>query len=223
MPSKQNFEFFQLSAAFVVLQAFRTRLCQQPASFIVRVYNILANHLEDNYRHPECFPDFGNVRLEIFRLLLALRSSETFHLGLLENDGTVRFSPNVVCREPRLSSDDSPTSTIPSAVTYLSLTKACMCVVKSLSEERDWEVLKLILAQVPTVLQNKAIITRYGKALHMFVVPLIKLTNKESGYPDILVNTPHKGFGRVDFHNHVFPVLAAMASYNEHLVRITSA
>ena len=33
-------------------------------------------------------------------------------------------------------------------VSYMSLTKACICVIRSLSEERDWEVLKLILAQV---------------------------------------------------------------------------
>ena len=37
-------------------------------------------------------------------------------------------------------------------------------------------------------------------------------------YPESLVNKP-KIFGRSDFHNHVFPVLAAMASYNEYLVR----
>ena len=71
---------------------------------------------------------------------------------------------------------------------------------------------------MPTVLQNKAIITRYGAEIHRFVVPLVRLTSRECPFPEGLVNKP-KGFGRSDFHNHVFPVLAAMASYNEYLVR----
>ncbi len=92
-------------------------------------------------------------------------------------------------------------------------------MVRSLSEERDWSVLRLILSKVPMVLQNKAVISRYGKAIHMFITPLVRLTQRDCGYPEVLVNTPPSGFSRADFHNHVFPVLAAMASYNEYLVR----
>ena len=161
------------------------------------------------------------------------RCSETFHLGLAppedakiggESDAAsaVRYSPHVVCRDvsdqaQSQSRDEPPQQQQPA--TYLSLTKACLCVVRSLSEEKDWLVLRLILSKVPTVLQNKAIITRYGKAIHMFVNPLVKLTQRESGYPESLFNTPSAGFSRAEFHNQVFPVLAAMASYNEYLVR----
>ena len=42
----------------------------------------------------------------------------------------------------------------------LSLTRACMVVIKCLKEERDWLVLNLVLAEVPSVLQNKGMLTR---------------------------------------------------------------
>ena len=45
-------------------------------------------------------------------------------------------------------------------VHYVTLRRACRLVIKSLSEETDWNVLQLVLAKVPTVLQNRAIITR---------------------------------------------------------------
>ena len=45
-------------------------------------------------------------------------------------------------------------------VDYVTLRRACRLVIKSLSEETDWNVLQLVLAKVPTVLQNRAIITR---------------------------------------------------------------
>ena len=63
-------------------QAFRGRLCQQPATFVIRIYHILTKYLEDNFNHAEAFAAAGHVRLEIFRLLLSLRSGEDFHLGL---------------------------------------------------------------------------------------------------------------------------------------------
>ena len=169
------------------------------------------------------------------------RCSETFHVGLAppdvydeardqESREVARFSPHLVCRDAAASSPEKrqaeakegggkqhQPSSSGSGTTYLSLTKACLCVVRSLSEERDWSVLSLILSKVPTVLQNKAIITRYGRAIYMFVTPLVRLTQKDSGYPEVLINTPPAGFSRADFHNRVFPVLAAMASYNEYL------
>ncbi len=146
-----------------------------------------------------------------------------------KEEAVTRYSPYLVCREtaspPTSTSEERPPSSTSSsssaATTYISLTKACLCVVRSLSEERDWAVLRLILSKMPTVLQNKAIITRYGKAIHMFVTPLVKLTQRDSGYPESLVNVPRPGgLSRAEFHNHVFPVLAAMASYNEFLVSV---
>jgi hypothetical protein len=47
----------------------------------------------------------------------------------------------------------------------LSLTRACMAVIRCLKEERDWLVLNLVLSEVPSVLQNKGMLTRYHRYL----------------------------------------------------------
>ena len=69
-----------------LIKVFRVKLCQQPAAFIVKVFGTLCQHLEDNYRHQAAFANAGHVRREIFELLMALRVSETYHLGVCDAD-----------------------------------------------------------------------------------------------------------------------------------------
>lgn len=59
--------------------------------------------------------------------------------------------------------------------------------------------------------------SRYGNAIKAFALPLVDLTSRESKLPDALKNKPASGLTRSEFHNRVFPVLAAMASFNEYL------
>jgi hypothetical protein len=40
-----------------------------------------------------------------------------------------------------------------------------MAVIRCLKEERDWLVLNLVLSEVPSVLQNKGMLTRYHRYL----------------------------------------------------------
>ena len=133
----------------------------------------------------------------------------------------MHFSPFLICQQPRTSrerflSGNTESNSMQSnetkniMVTYISLTKACLLVIKSLSHERDWQVLKLILSKVPSVLQNKAILSRYGTALHAFVDPLIDLTKNNSPYPDCLTNIQSSRLLKSEFQQHVYPVLAAM-------------
>ena len=65
---------------------FKAKLCQQPAAFIAKIFGILCQHLEDNYRHQSAFANAGLVRREIFQLLMALRVSESYHLGVCDAD-----------------------------------------------------------------------------------------------------------------------------------------
>lgn len=58
--------------------------------------------------------------------------------------------------------------------------------------------------------------SRYGNAIKAFALPLVDLTSRESKLPDGLKNKP-SSLTRSEFHNRVFPVLAAMASFNEYL------
>ena len=76
-----------------LIQIFRAKLCQQPALFVVKIYNILSRHLENNYKYPNAFVNAGSTRLEIYRLFLAFRADESFHLGLCdEESGVIRYS-----------------------------------------------------------------------------------------------------------------------------------
>ena len=92
-------------------------------------------------------------------------------------------------------------------------------VIKCLSHERDYNVLNSVLNNVPMVLQNKAVFVLYGNDIKAFVDPLIELTAVNSGYPENLFNLPEpdpisqKKFTRGDFHNKVYPVLAALGKF----------
>lgn len=135
-----------------LIRIFRAKLCQQPPMVIVRIYSILTHFLEENYNRSQLFVRVGHVRLEIFRLFLCLRASEDYNLGLCNDDEngsgqyTVHFSPHVVCRGVDSEKERSEDSN--NDVTFLSLTRACMLVIRSLREERDWNVLKMILHKV---------------------------------------------------------------------------
>ena len=56
----------------------------------------------------------------------------------------------------------NPSSMIGKNVAYISLSKACLMVIKCLSLERDFNVLTLVLDDVPLVLCNKAVFVLYG-------------------------------------------------------------
>ena len=103
-----------------------------------------------------------------------------------------RFSPFVVCKSKEMGKVDG--------VTEMFLTKACLCVLRCLKEEKDWRVLGLVLQEVPSTLQNKGMLTKFAAVCH----PL----------PN--VNTPPK-FGRPGFQSAVYPVLAILVSYNRSL------
>ena len=47
-------------------------------------------------------------------------------------------------------------------VNEMSLTRACLCVLMCLRNEKDWKVLVLVLEEVPRSLQKKGMLTRYG-------------------------------------------------------------
>ena len=95
-------------------------------------------------------------------------------------------------------------------------------VIKCLCNERDFNVLTLVLDDVPLVLCNKAVFLLYGNNIKDFVNPLIGLTDSSLKYPDILSNLPickdtGKKYSRGDFVNKVYSVLAAIAPYSEYL------
>ncbi|XP_076040511.1 TSC complex subunit tuberin isoform X2 [Oratosquilla oratoria] len=114
--------------------------------------------------------------------------------------------------------NEKDNSAVKVEVTHISLTKAAMVVIIALRKEKDWEVLKLILEQVPQVLWNKALIlSQNGNDVDYFAAALCDLVSDKSlDLPESLHNTPTK-LTKTEFQSFVFPVLAALASYHMHL------
>ena len=85
----------------------------------------------------------GEVRFEILRTLLSIRANKDYHLGIPKQGGMV---------------EDYSLE----GVNEMSLTRACLCVLMCLRNEKDWKVLVLVLEEVPRSLQKKGMLTRYG-------------------------------------------------------------
>ena len=218
----EKFEDVHL-AVLGLIEIFTERLNQYPGTFSIRAYHILVKHLDVAYNNLDVFGHIGITRRAIFEFFMKLRANSKFHLGIEKSVNTsVQYSPYLVCRSPYKDSSN-PSASIGKNISYISLSKACLMVIKCLSHERDYNVLNSVLNHVPMVLQNKAVFVLYGNNIKAFVDPLIELTSANSGYPENLFNQPepdpitHKKFSRGEFNNKVYPVLAALAPYAEFL------
>ena len=135
----------------------------------------------------QVFGNMGAMREQIFSLLMRLRTDDNYHLGIeCKENRRVQFSPFLVSHVPQqqqqhqqaAAANKQSLSSLQSGMTYLPLTRGCMMVIRCLKKERDWQVLKMVLSKVPNVLQNKAMLSRYGKHIQEFVLPLIDLTHE---------------------------------------------
>ena len=77
-------------------------------------------------------------------------------------------------------------------------------------EEKDWNVLGLVLEKASRSFQNKGMLTRYGKDISQVSI----LCSHSHPLPNIHTLTK---CGQPEFQSNVYPVLAALASYNRSL------
>ena len=210
--TKQDFDI-HLEAVRGLIQCMKVKLYQGPASVAKRCFFCMVSVLDNIYDRPVYSEATGDIRLEIFRMLLSIRANRDYHLGLPRTSDTgdqdcghYSFSPNVVCEKGEAE--------LPEGTLVISLSRACMCVLRCLRDERDWSVLCQVLDRLPGTLQNKGLLSRYGKNISMFASALCSLFVPSHPLPTI--NTPAK-FGRPEFHCAIYPVLAALASYNRNL------
>lgn len=82
----------------------------------------------------------------------------------------------------------------------------------------DWKVLQLILKEMPSVMQNRALIlSRHSTDIDYLATAICAMVmDKKLGLPESLYNVPPK-FNFTEFRAIVFPVLASLASYHTHL------
>lgn len=212
-----------------LINIFSVKLYQLPSSHASKSYRLLVAHLESHYQKPVVFENTSSIRYVIFDFLLKIRANSLFHLGFPEPGSSVlRFSPYLAVDHKEGertggSASPPPMSPAPSSypacvVTHLSLTRACKAVIICLKQEKDWNVLQLILQELPQVMKNKAlIVSRHGNDIDYLAAALCSMVSDKSlGLPDSLHNTPPK-LTRSEFHGCVFPVLASLASYHSYL------
>ena len=196
-----------LEAVRGLIDCFKAKIYLGPAQVAKKCYFILVMILDNIYDRPYFMEVTGQTRLEIFNMLLCIRANRHYHLGfprLEERGERYSYSPLVVCEtEERVE-----------GVVLISLTRACMCVLRCLQDENDWVVLESVLKKLPGTLQNKGLLSRYVKNINMFATALCNLFVPSHPLP--LQGAPLK-FGRPEFHCAIYPVLAALASYNRHL------
>ena len=195
-----------LEAVRGLIDCFKAKIYLGPANIAKKCYSILVMVLDNIYDRPYFMELTGETRLEIFNMLLSIRANRFYHLGFprLEEGDRYSYSPLVVCE----------TEDKVEGVVLISLTRACMCVLRCLTGESDWAVLESVLKKLPGTLQNKGLLSRYVKKINMFATALCNLFVPSHPLP--VQNTPLK-FGRAEFHCEIYPVLAALASYNRHL------
>jgi len=214
--SRQDFLQFQ-EAVVGIIGVFKKKFYHPPVASVKRCYDILVNVLEQLYQNTNVIEHTGEIRLELFRCFLSLRARYDFHMGFIRDcaeDGQtcISFSSYVVCEQRKQPGELPPA--LPSGVVSLSLTRACRAVIRCLKEERDWRVLNFVLTEIPSVLQNKGMLVRYEESISLLAGALCSMVQTNSRLPDI--NTPSR-FGRSDYFMAVYPVLAALASYNRWL------
>lgn len=105
------------------------------------------------------------LNLQIFDHMLGLRADALCRLGCIDSStGRLKYS-SYICvsyktMDPMVTSPSStsPSQVVISKVTHMSLESCFNVVLSYLEQEKDWEVLKLILEKLPKLLSNKAII-----------------------------------------------------------------
>ena len=132
--SKNDFDI-QLEAVRGLIQCMKIKLSQGPGAVAKRCFLCLVSTLDNLYDRTTYLESTGDIRYEIFKMLLSVRANRDYHQGLPRSGGQdcghYSFSPHVVCEKE----DERSEATI-----VISLSRACMCVLRCLRDERDWSV-----------------------------------------------------------------------------------
>lgn len=213
-----------------LIKVFTVKLHRLPSTHFTRVYRMLVTHLENHYVKPVLFETSSHIRYKIFNCFLKIRANSSYHLGCMDATGKMRYSP-YLCVLGRTASTGtgspppaSPAVTQQSSthqagqITHVSLRYAFKIFITCLREEKDWDVLHLVLQEIPHVMQNKALVlSKQGnnEIDHLALALCNMLSDKSLGLPESLRNASK--IPRAEFHSSVLLVLASLASYHAHL------
>ncbi|XP_039446332.1 tuberin isoform X2 [Culex pipiens pallens] len=230
-----------------LIEIFGVKLYRLPSAHAIRVFHLLLRQLELHYERPIVFQRVNVVRYNIFKWMLKARANASFHVGYPETDKStkIRFSlylgvegpfQHQSTQPPQSSSvagqsgqsssqlnlaqqqDAKAADAMPSAgLTTISIKRGCQIIVDCLREEKDWEVIQLVLSELPNIMENKALIQ--GNDVDSLAKTLFRMFNDRM-LTDKLIFYTNKPT-QTDIHDLVLPVLASLATYHQHLEFLT--
>ncbi|XP_058129773.1 tuberin [Anopheles ziemanni] len=226
-----------------LIRLFIVKLYRLPSLHAIRVYSMLIGLLELHYQKPNVLANVSTIRYRIFAWMMKARANGSFHIGYPdpEDDNRVRFSHYLGIEgpyqhqslqpQPYLSSQSSSQlnltdqpgggaersslDRIPATnLTTISIKRGCQVIVLCLKEEKDWEVIQLVLTELPNVMQNKALIQ--GNDVDSLARTLYRMYTDRMQLEKLQV--PANMLPKVsDYMELILPALSSLAMYHQHL------
>ncbi|XP_053679837.1 tuberin [Anopheles nili] len=227
-----------------LIRLFIVKLYRLPSLHAIRVYSMLIGFLELHYQRPHVLSNVTTVRYRIFAWMMKARANGSFHIGYPdpEDGNRVRFSHYLGIEgpyqhqslqpQPYLSSQSSSqlnlsapaTGTevgskvmdrIPATnLTTISIKRGCQVIVLCLKEEKDWEVIQFVLTELPSVMQNKALIQ--GNDVDSLARTLYRMYTDKMQLEKLHV-PPNMHPKMSDYMELILPALSSLAMYHQHL------
>lgn len=165
-----------------LIEIFNVKLYKLPSSNAIHVFNIIVNHLERHYKQPTPFTNLSSVRYKIFHWMLKARANSIYHIGYPDKDGCIRFSHYLgVDTTSLLMGHDQISANAevipPTNFTTISITRACKTIISALRDDNEYIIFNLIVTELPSVLQNKALIQ--GNSIDNLAEVLIKVFSRK--------------------------------------------
>ena len=209
-----------------LIDLFLEKLYQLPSNHAVRIYNILISHLEGHYKEPKVFGNAVKVRYSIINWMLKVRANSSFQIGYpspglisdhfkytnyLAIEGDFQHPPQT----PSVPEDDrNSDNSGHNNMATLSIKRGWDIIVKCLTSEKDWPTVKLVLREIPKILQNKALIQ--GNDIDILATTLVALFKgnytKEMFFEHFTTSNEQK-----DFRALMIPAVASLITYNSFL------
>lgn len=118
------------------------------------------------------YPDTGNINQIRFSHYLGIDQHHQHHAMSFQQVQTQQLQSTQSSNQAQPNDvTNVPTSTF----STISIRRGCKRIVECLKKERDWNIIQLVLKELPNILQNKAILQ--GNDMDTLATTLIAMVN----------------------------------------------
>ncbi|XP_044760648.1 tuberin isoform X2 [Coccinella septempunctata] len=221
-PSEQELEDVLILVEGLI-DVFVYKLERLPSNHAVRIYKIMVLFLETHYKKPSVFANCYRVRYLIFECFLKMRADDQYRLGYSRDEKNINYSPylcvtshsvdKAVVGSPLPQSPALGQHGVQCNITHVSIKRAFRVFISCLERERDWNVLRLVLQELPKVLKNKTLIlSKHGNIQLDLLVDVLSppILDKHFTLPEHF----NKTVNRHEYLHLFFMVLVTLPSYH---------